>query len=419
VPCSPVVSRSTPRQAVTQGIPPSEHGQSSEDVGGCSNTKTAVTAHIPPTPLSDGPGMPDHNQNQPEPEFSIFDICTSADLHDPVSNLNEPEIFKPWPLIPNIDIDLDQWDHRLASPPNEPAGLTPAPHGSVLPPSSPAPASEVSQQQAGLALADLLGWQQARQVILGAAGPTTQLESSQKQLLAEVTVAPGRTGAHEAGSQQVECRCLQPVVFLIDELEVGRSTVAAQGLDAGLASHKEALRYGQALLDCQRCRARPEHMTILKFLADKLVGLSEQIVAEYARYLLGATGNAEELATTGVRASTSGANHLSFVRRDSSSGTCSVGRPPPPPWPAVLGSYEVDSAREWDTVIGSLIGLQLEALHSLVESMKAVSRAMRWDAMLARTTATQRRILPMTYQIQSLCRPGGGTVDATVSYGPG
>jgi hypothetical protein len=50
--------------------------------------------------------------------------------------------------------------------------------------------------------------------------------------------------------------------------------------------------------------------------------------------------------------------------------------------------------------------------------MKVVSRSMRWDAMYGRAAATQRRIVPMLYRIQSLCRPGGGTVDATVFCDP-
>lgn len=227
--------------------------------------------------------------------------------------------------------------------------------------------------------------------------------------LSEPALCPGSTAED---SNLPDCRCLQPVVFLIDELEAGHNTVTSHGLDAGLASHKEALRYGQALLDCQRCRARPEHMTILKFLTDKLAGLSEQIVAEYTRCLLHHTAAHEPGATGTMITAGAGGNTDRDTRGNGGA----------PPWPAVLGSYEVDSPREWDALIGALIELQLEALHSLVDSMKAVSRSMRWDAMHGKAAATQRRIAPMLYRVRSLCRTegggGGGTGDATVCRDP-
>ncbi|POS70618.1 hypothetical protein DHEL01_v210985 [Diaporthe helianthi] len=341
-------------------------------------------AHRPPTPaLSDGFGISDHCQVQPQPVLTILDICSNTDQDGNLLSLNEANIFEQWPLMDAID--LDHWGPALASPPDEPhaARLTSTPQDSV-PPLGSTPANEVSQQQADLI--DLLGGTNRQSIV----EPTSQ------------AVQSGQPPPHAPeDSRQPECRCLQSVVFLIDELEAGRSTVESQGLDAGLASHKEALRYGQALIECQRCRLRPEHMTILKFLTDKLAGLSEQIVAEYARGLMHPAAVTNEIIA--------GGNTSSQTERSGSGA---------PPWPAVLGSYEVDSAREWDTVIGGLIGLQLEALHSLAESMKAVSRSMHWDAMFGRATATQRRIVPMMYRIQSLCRPGGGTVDATVFSDP-
>lgn len=330
------------------------------------------TAHMPPTPLSDDPGLSDQGQGQPV--LTVFDICSNADHDGHLSSLNEPNIFDEWPLLDAID--LEQWGPTLASPPDEPARLTSVLQDSVLPPVS-TPANGVSQQPADLI--DLLGGQNNRSI-------------------AEPTSPAVQSGQPLEASRHTECRCLQPVVFLIDELEASRSTVDSQGLDASLASHKEALRYGQALIECQRCRLRPEHMTILKFLTDKLARLSEQIVDEYTRGLLHPAAPAEGMMVGGTSTDREG------------SGT--------PPWPAVLGSYEVDSAREWNTLIGTLIRLQLEALHTLVEAMKAVSHSMHWDAMFGRATATQGRIVPMMYRMQSLCRPGGGTDDATVFCDP-
>ncbi|KAK7713559.1 hypothetical protein SLS63_012081 [Diaporthe eres] len=355
-------------------------------------------AHRLSTPFSDSAGNPDPGHSQPESTFTFFGLYTDVDQHGHISSLNDPDDLQQWPLIDNIDVE--HCDSSLVTPPDDPMGLTSAPQDSVLP-SGPTPANEVSQPPNGLT--DLLSRQDSRSFV-EPTSPALQFAHPPS----EPAVCSGSTAEDIT---LPECRCLQPVVFLIDELEAGHSTVASQGLDAGLASHKEALRYGRALLDCQRCRGRPEHMTILKFLTDKLAGLSEQIVAEYARCLLlhhaedrdpGATG---EMITAGA---------CGAVDRDNRSNSGA------PPWPAVLGSYEVDSPREWDALMGALIALQLEALHSLADSMKAVSRSMRWDAMCGKAAATQRRIAPMLYRVRSLCRPGGGggggggTADATV-----
>ncbi|KAL2272929.1 hypothetical protein FJTKL_05725 [Diaporthe vaccinii] len=324
------------------------------------------------------------------------------DQHGHISSLNDPDDLQQWPLIDNIDVE--QWDPRLVTPPDDPIGLGSAPQDSVLP-SRPTPANEVSQPPNGLA--DLLSGQDSRSFV-----EPTSPELQFSHLPSEPAVFTGSTAG--GSSNPPECRCLQPVVFLIDELEAGHNTVASQGLDAGLASHKEALRYGQALLDCQRCRGRPEHMTILKFLTDKLAGLGEHIVAEYARRLMlqhHTAADRDPGAATGGMAAGGGDGGGAGCDNRSTGGA-------PLPWPAVLGSYEVDSPREWDALMGALIALQLEALHSLADSMKAVSRSMRWDAMYGKAAATQRRIAPMLYRVRSLCRPGGGggggTADATV-----
>lgn len=356
--------------------------------------------HRPSTPFSDSAQVSDPRPSQSESTFTIFGLYTDADQHGHISSLDDPDDLQQWPLIDNIDVE--QWDPRLVTPPDDPIGLTSAPQDSVLP-SGPTPANEVSQTPNGLA--DLLSGQDTRSFVEPTSPPL------QFAHLSEPALCPSST---TEDSNLPECRCLQPVVFLIDELEAGHNTVTSQGLDAGLASHKEALRYGQALLDCHRCRARPEHMTILKFLTDKLVGLSEQIVAEYTRRLLLHHTAAYEPGATGATITAGTGGDTDHDARGNGGA---------PPWPAVLGSYEVDSTREWDALIGALIELQLEALHSLVDSMKAVSRSMRWDAMHGKAAATQRRIAPMLYRVRSLCRTevggdGGGTVDATVSRDP-
>lgn len=412
IPSSPSGPRSSHRPAATKDLHNHRSGEQhnhqqlgpsqSEHDADIEGSGIRDLAHKPPTPLSDSSGTCNQGKSHPQATFTVFDIYPDTDQHGHISSLSDLDNFDQWPVIDNIDVV--PWDHRLVSPPDEPIGLSSAPQDSVLP-SGPTPANEVSQPPEGLA--DLLSGQDS-QSIVEPTSPTLNFAQ-----LPELAGCPGSTAALE-DSHQPECRCLQPVVFLIDELEAGQNTVASQGLDAGLASHKEALRYGQALLDCHRCRARPEHMTILKFLTDKLVGLSEQIVAEYTRRLLQhhTAGRDPGTAAGGMAAGGGGGDGGGAECDNRNTGGA-------PPWPAVLGSYEVDTLREWDALVGALIGLQLEALHSLAESMKAVSRSMRWDAMYGKAAATQGRIAPMLYRVRALCRPeGGGTLDATVSFDP-
>lgn len=410
IPDSPTVPRPLQRPASAKVSPSSgPRSQQNHQTLECEHASVDIessaikgVAHGLSTPFSDSAGNSDPGHSQPESTFTIFGLYTDMDQHGHISSLNDPDDLQQWPLIDNIDVE--QWDPRLVTPPDDPIGLSSAPQDSVLP-SRPTPANQVSQPPNGLA--DLLSGQDSRSFV-----EPTSPELQFSHLPSEPAVFTGSTA--EDSSNPPECRCLQPVVFLIDELEAGHNTAASQGLDAGLASHKEALRYGQALLDCQRCRGRPEHMTILKFLTDKLAGLSEHIVAEYARRLLLQHHTAADrdpgAAAGGMAAG--GGDGGGAGRDNRSTGGA------PLPWPAVLGSYEVDSPREWDALMGALIALQLEALHSLADSMKAVSRSMRWDAMYGKAAATQRRIAPMLYRVRSLCRPGvdggGGTADATV-----
>lgn len=282
IPTGPPVSRSSQRPAATKylHIPRSREQQNHQQLGPSQPNVdiegSAITdiTHRPPTPLSESARTCNPGKSHAQATFTVFDIYLDVDQHGHISSLSDPGDLDQWHLIDNIDVV--PWDSRFVSPPEDSIGLSSAPQDSVLP-SGPTPANKVSHPPEGSI--DLLSDQDS-QSIVGPTSPTLQLAQ-----LSELPVCPGSTPALE-DSHQPDCRCPQPVVFLIDELEAGQDTVTSQGLDAGLASHKEALRYGRALLDCQRFRARPEHTTILKFLTDKLAGLSEQIVAEYTRRLL-------------------------------------------------------------------------------------------------------------------------------------
>ena len=183
-------------------------------------------------------------------------------------------------------------------------------------------------------------------------------------------------GSTAPSAPQEPCQCLQTVVFLIDELESVQDIAAAQ-LDAGLASHREALRCGEAMMLCGHCTSRPENMTILTFLTDRLAGLCERIVGGYFELLRGPSTAA---ATPNSR------------RLNPAAGSSGV----------FFGDYEVDSASEWELLVRNLIVLQLRALSVLMGRVKEVSGLMQCDMPWRKAAGTEKRIAMLLDRLNSM-----------------
>jgi hypothetical protein len=135
-------------------------------------------------------------------------------------------------------------------------------------------------------------------------------------------------------SSTPDCACLKSVIFLIAELE--SKTNLEEGLNVGdldsaLDNHKEAIRYGEALRQCERCSIRSENMVLLGLLADRLIVVCEKIITTYL------------IANECLRPF--GSKHLSF------------------------GDFKVDAKVEWSLLFGGLITLQLRSLMMLVENI--------------------------------------------------
>ncbi|TDZ40759.1 Alpha/beta hydrolase psoB [Colletotrichum trifolii] len=153
-----------------------------------------------------------------------------------------------------------------------------------------------------------------------------------------------------------DCTCLQPVVFMLDELETEQSAAVTRGVDSALASVKEALNHCRGLLCCPRCRSRPEHVTVLTMLADKLARLCGLIVAEF--------------------------------RRDVGGG----GDEKRPPFDLCLGQYEIDAEWEWVAVVGGLIGIQLQALLLVTDKIRELARELQVEYVCAKSGAIRERV---------------------------
>ena len=196
--------------------------------------------------------------------------------------------------------------------------------------------------------------------------PRAQHEQTQTHGHAGVQpqIDPQAQALPQRSPEQESCRCLQRIVFLINELETGL-TIDIQSdendsngvgadplpypsvvhdLDSALGLHKEAVRYGWQMQQCRQCSARPENQVFLLLLANRLAARCTHMVTAYCRH-------------AAAQQSASSCYHYGY------------GSNAPPPVVITVGEYEVDSATESEAVLRVLIAFQLRALHSFASSL--------------------------------------------------
>ncbi|GAB1318227.1 hypothetical protein MFIFM68171_08437 [Madurella fahalii] len=172
---------------------------------------------------------------------------------------------------------------------------------------------------------------------------------------ANITTVPG--GGH-GPPPSAECSCLQHVAFLVHELE----SATTGFFDAHLALHKEAVEFGHAMLRCVRCRFRPENLTLLTFLAERLLRLGEMVI--------------ERLSQT---------KDTPLVERQA----------------VLFGEYEVDSSQEWELVVSSLLAVQLAALKKLMSHLKTSADAVQCELVYRKAAKTEERVTSLNTRVQA------------------
>jgi len=159
------------------------------------------------------------------------------------------------------------------------------------------------------------------------------------------------------------CQCLQRVTFILEELECGGIDRSGTELGPWLSRHKEAIRCSEALLTCSLCQGKPEYMTILAFLTDRLVGMSEYVVSTYLDALHGDS------------------------RRNSA--------PKDGAWLVLVGSFEVDSPQEWSALVRTMLILQLRDLDALMVQFRRRSDSRRADLTHRKIVALLQKLNPL------------------------
>lgn len=87
--------------------------------------------------------------------------------------------------------------------------------------------------------------------------------------------------------KQEPCQCLQRAVSSLEEIDTEAVDTNSRELGSWLSKHKEALRCSEALLVCLHCRAKPENMTTLALLTNRLITMCDNVVSSYLSTLAG------------------------------------------------------------------------------------------------------------------------------------
>ncbi|KAI0538749.1 hypothetical protein GGR58DRAFT_283967 [Xylaria digitata] len=173
-------------------------------------------------------------------------------------------------------------------------------------------------------------------------------------------------------SQTLEpCQCLQRVVFLLEEIDSEVLDADVKELGPWLSRHKEALRCSEALLVCPLCQAKPEHMTILGLLTDRLIAICGNVVTAYLLTLEGGT------------------NHNIMGHRDVVS----------------VGNFEIDSPYEWSALVRTMLVMQLRGLDTLMIRLQSIGG----EAVRRKADSTQSRILALLEKLDPPQRDPNGS----------
>lgn len=159
------------------------------------------------------------------------------------------------------------------------------------------------------------------------------------------SVATGKSG-------QPGCDCKKALLYMINDLETSLSTdnlaeamsqdnnsswltlQRTPTLDSALASHRDALRYGESIRQCPNCKDGVETKVLLLLLVNRLIVLCNHMTTAYNR-----------LSKGGVRTGS---------------------RTREPNFSITIGEYEVESTAESHALLREILSFQLRSLHTFV-----------------------------------------------------
>ncbi|KAI0400177.1 hypothetical protein F4802DRAFT_506485 [Xylaria palmicola] len=367
------------------------------------NPSSAPAAPSPPTqagPMSPCPGPFPPVSNGPSPELRIIPARPRSGPGD----ISPPDVdmmpFKPREYLPTQNVSYMQMtgletyrssDAWMLSWPDSTAehqlAVAKAPwEGAALP----------------LSLSSLGGWELRTQGYDDTPLTPTAGNPVSEPIISDIQTSPLSTPPQAGSSQHSTddgywlpaqalepCQCLQRVVFLLEEIDAEAVNPSVKEIGSWLSRHKEALRCSEALLTCLLCQAKPEHMTILAFLTDRLIAMCEDVVAAYLSTLAGAAGHGHGLAG-----------------------------PKDGAWLVWVGNFEIDSPQEWSAVVSTMLVMQLRALDGLMAQFRDLLRSIGGEGVRRKADATQGRVSALLEKLSPPLRDQNGFAVPLPPCGP-
>ncbi|KAL2833630.1 hypothetical protein BJY01DRAFT_253387 [Aspergillus pseudoustus] len=165
----------------------------------------------------------------------------------------------------------------------------------------------------------------------------------------------------------ISCSCLHLAVSLLDEVD---SLPRDTALDATLSLHRRALERCQHIQACCATRSRPETMTMLSLVLEKLVGLCEVMVRSYQGEQTRRVGNS--------------GNSMNAKRST-----------------LVMGEYDMTvGSGEWTVLVQTLVAMQIRALDKLLHQIKASPGLSQREYQLSRVLQSEERLAQI---VRKLC----------------
>ncbi|KAF2113822.1 hypothetical protein BDV96DRAFT_118214 [Lophiotrema nucula] len=166
------------------------------------------------------------------------------------------------------------------------------------------------------------------------------------------------------------CQCLNVIVSTTEDVEATISNAEDRGLDLMLASHKEALKSCQRLLQCYGCTTKPESVMLLTFVCDKLVELCAKTVSRFM--------------------SCSRATAALYSDHSKIADKCKLLYEE-----TTVGEYVVSSREEWECLIRALVGLQLRSLRELIGKMKELAPSVLPESRFSKLVAHENKVMDL------------------------
>ncbi|KAK3943108.1 hypothetical protein QBC46DRAFT_405637 [Diplogelasinospora grovesii] len=203
-----------------------------------------------------------------------------------------------------------------------------------------------------------------------------------------------RPRENERGEQQIPCG--SGVSFVADMPSLNGSP-GEKSLEVALTLFDNTVRSGEAMLECHRCAHRPEHLTILALIVERLLTLGELLLtlSPTVRISENSSGSKPDYSTTGRGRKVSGTNIETGVASILDNASSQHGTSTPPReahgFDEFVNSPVEGHLGEW-TRTEDCVGVQLCGLGKFLVRLKDTAELAWCDSVSSRAVATEKAL---------------------------